>query len=572
MNNPVHSLRANLICILIAFSLLFLAGNGQAAVDPNNMGKGEWIYLVPSAKTNTGTSTDQQLMDYLKAKGVKWVVVKCGDYGTWYSQFTPSLITAAHNSGLQIFGYQRVGGTNLTAEINIGKQCLATAADGYIIDAEAEFEGKKTQATQMMQSLRASYPNAFIAHAPLPYIDYHTAFPYVEFGTYCDAVMPQCYWKDIGVTPAQMVADLDSQWKKWHNTWTSQGNGAAIKPIVPIAQGHAHYQTNAVLSASEVTDFANRIKNDTSPANPTGPYTGISFWSVQHHSASVWTAIGNVTTNAGAGAGPEIIVDNSGAGYAEVGTWGTSTSSGYYGTNSRYATVGGAHTATWAPSVTDAGNYEVYAWWVAGTNRASSANFRISHAAGSTDVLVNQTASGSQWNLLGTYTLNAGTAGNIKLLAASSSGNSVVSADAIKLVYKGPAEVIVDNTSAGFSASTNWWASTSTPGYYGTNYVTRSTASVSDAASWTATLSTSGSYNVYARWTSGSNRAASAPYLIYHAAGSTTVNINQQVNGGGWQLLGTFNLNAGTAERVKLSCWTTAGYYVVADAVKFVKQ
>lgn len=133
-------------------------------------------------------------------------------------------------------------------------------------------------------------------------------------------------------------------------------------------------------------------------------------------------------------------------------------------------------------------------------------------------------------------------------------------------------EVIVDNTDSGFSASTNWWTSTSVSGYYGTNYHTRSTASVSDAATWKATLPADGSYKVYARWTAGTNRAAAAPYIIYHTSGSTTVNVNQQTNGGTWVLLGTFSMYQGTADRVKLSCWTTVGYYVVADAVKFVKQ
>lgn len=132
--------------------------------------------------------------------------------------------------------------------------------------------------------------------------------------------------------------------------------------------------------------------------------------------------------------------------------------------------------------------------------------------------------------------------------------------------------VIVDNASSGFSASTSWWTSTSTPGYYGTNYHTRATAAVSDSAKWTVTLPTTGSYKVYAQWAAGSNRAKSAPYIITHSGGNVTVNVNQQANGGQWNLLGTWNFNSGTAQRVQLSCWTTTGYYVVADAVKFVKQ
>jgi hypothetical protein len=43
---------------------------------------------------------------------------------------------------------------------------------------------------------------------------------------------------------------------------------------------------------------------------------------------------------------------------------------------------------------------------------------------------------------------------------------------------------------------------------------------------------------------------------------------NQQVNGGSWQLLGSWSMNAGT-NQVRLSCWTTTGFVVIADAIKW---
>ncbi|MDX1971134.1 MAG: N-acetylmuramoyl-L-alanine amidase [Candidatus Sumerlaeia bacterium] len=137
-----------------------------------------------------------------------------------------------------------------------------------------------------------------------------------------------------------------------------------------------------------------------------------------------------------------------------------------------------------------------------------------------------------------------------------------------------PATVVtVDNTDAGFTApSTAWFTGTSIAGYLGTNYHTRATQAISDAATWSANLPTSGSYKVEARWTAASNRAASAPYVVSHAGGNTTVNVNQQANNGVWITLGTWNFNAGTAVRVSLSCWTTAGFFVVADGVRFTKQ
>lgn len=136
----------------------------------------------------------------------------------------------------------------------------------------------------------------------------------------------------------------------------------------------------------------------------------------------------------------------------------------------------------------------------------------------------------------------------------------------------GLVDVIVDNTTSGsFTASTNWATGTN-PGFYGTNYRVRATAATSDAATWSATLPTSGSYKVYARWVADPNRSITAPYIVYHTGGSTTVNVNQRLNNGTWVLLGTFNMNAGTANRVALSCWTSNGSFVVADAVRFEQQ
>jgi hypothetical protein len=268
-----------------------------------------------------------------------------------------------------------------------------------------------------------------------------------------------------------------------------------------------------------------------------------------------------------------IVVDNSGS-YAEVGTWGASASAGFWGTNSRFSNGGsGADTATWTPNIPTSGLYDVYAWWVAGTNRATNSPYRINHAGGNNTIPANQTLNGAKWNLLGQYAFNAGTAGNVVLSDAVAS-TSVVSADAVRFVYRGPAStaIIQDNTGANFIKSANWAASTSTAGYYGSDYHVRATASASDAATFRATLPATANYKVYARWTTDPNRSTTAPFVVVHTGGSTTVNVNQQQNNGTWVLLGTFNMASGTADRVRLSCWTTLGAFVVADAVRFEQQ
>jgi N-acetylmuramoyl-L-alanine amidase len=130
--------------------------------------------------------------------------------------------------------------------------------------------------------------------------------------------------------------------------------------------------------------------------------------------------------------------------------------------------------------------------------------------------------------------------------------------------------VTADNVAGSFTASTAWFPGTSIAGYIGANYSARATESISDPATWNLSLPSAGTYRVDAIWTAATNRAAAAPYQVIHTGGTTTVNKNQQATGGSWQSLGNFSFNAGT-NNVRLSCWTTLGFFVVADAVRFTK-
>lgn len=129
----------------------------------------------------------------------------------------------------------------------------------------------------------------------------------------------------------------------------------------------------------------------------------------------------------------------------------------------------------------------------------------------------------------------------------------------------------VDNSNSGFSVVGTWSTGTTATDKYGSNYRFHNTQEISEPATWSGGLVGSGSYSVQAWWSQGANRSAVAPYIVYHSTGSTTVYVNQQLNGGKWNGLGTFNVNAGV-NQVKLSCWTTTGFVVLADAARWVPQ
>lgn len=137
-------------------------------------------------------------------------------------------------------------------------------------------------------------------------------------------------------------------------------------------------------------------------------------------------------------------------------------------------------------------------------------------------------------------------------------------------------DIIVDNNNANnnasvasFSASANWTASSGTSGYYGTNYHFANTQAISDPAVFSFYLPTAQTRTVDAWWTAGTNRSATAPFQAYNASGSLlgTVSMNQQANGGQWNVVGTFSFTAGW-NSIKLSRWTTSGFVVMADAVR----
>jgi hypothetical protein len=162
--------------------------------------------------------------------------------------------------------------------------------------------------------------------------------------------------------------------------------------------------------------------------------------------------------------------------------------------------------------------------------------------------------------------LAANTAYYYVVRAVNTGGASPNSNEAAGVTW--PNEIIVDNNTAGFAASANWSAGTSAADKFGADYRFRSTAALSDQAVWTISIPQTRNYEIYAWWTQGANRATAAPYVLPDNA---TVNVNQQAGGGAWNSLGTKSLSAGNAT-VKLSCWTTTGFVVVADAVKAVPR
>jgi len=160
-----------------------------------------------------------------------------------------------------------------------------------------------------------------------------------------------------------------------------------------------------------------------------------------------------------------ITVDNSDAGFSVInGTWGSSANAGFYGTNSLFNSVGtGTDIVRWTPTITVAGTYEVYAWWVASANRGTNSPYTTTHASGSNTVRVNQVANGGQWNFLGSYNFNVGTGGYVQL--SDDATGTVVSADAVQFRLTSSCGLTADAlTTLSSAAACNQCSNTLLPG------------------------------------------------------------------------------------------------------------
>jgi hypothetical protein len=288
------------VCILFAFLLGLTSFLAEATaqtntldngIDPYNLGKGDWIWQMPASQAALGVGSVQAVIDYEVSKGVEWLTVKCGDGGgAPWAQFNADLITRCHNSGLKIFGWAYVYGTNVAGEINVASNAFWLGADGLIVDAESQYETDTNpyghaNAIKYCQAIRKLYPNRFLAHGPSPSVHFHPGFPYVDFGMYVDTTMPQDYWGYRGISPAAMINLMEDEFRtNLHNKWVGSATNA-IKPIAPVAQADMPNVTGAELNA-----FVYLLRNDATPLTPSG-YRSVSFWDCQEHSADHWAAI-----------------------------------------------------------------------------------------------------------------------------------------------------------------------------------------------------------------------------------------------------------------------------------------
>lgn len=268
-----------------------------------------------------------------------------------------------------------------------------------------------------------------------------------------------------------------------------------------------------------------------------------------------------------------LIVDNGDPEYTEGGTWISGTYSGGWAGDYRYCNVGGSlDWVHWTPNLPRRGIYDVYMWWLAGSNRCTNVFVRIYGLVDDT-MYVNQQGSGSEWHYLGRRAFDSGNTGYVGLNDVGATGGSVVIADAVKWVYLAPFNsidtIIVDDKDFGYS-ETGTWADGSLIGGWSGDYRYASVGTETRTAKWTPFLPRRGYYDVYMWWVAGTNRCDCVKVRIA-GTGDDTVVINQKLYGSQWNYLGRYEFPRSQVGYVQISnSGATGGDVIIADAVMFV--
>jgi alpha-tubulin suppressor-like RCC1 family protein len=417
-------------------------------------------------------------MLFYKSQGIRYIIVKAatsdelfnGSYD--FPQFTRDLVNTAHAHGILIFGYNRSYGENVPGEIAVSDFVFNQGADGFVWDAEGEWESSRpwigtngpALAWQLCSAVRSNWPTKFLAHAPFPIISYHSSFPYKEFGYWSDAVMPQIYpynWTGVKSRPSGAINWTDVNWYNWQNSLAGQSsviNGQtiywtnSIKPLAPVNHVYGPNPPNSGVSEIQpefVMEFVDYLNADPTPQT-VGGYKGANFWRADLHGAAQWTNIQASTIGSFAGIVNNIVIDDPTA--TNVGPWastrtfyngnfygnGSETDFNSFGTNYLTCSQGsGAAYVQFTPNILVAGDYEVYQWHPSLANASASVPHLINHDGGSTTVYANQQTNAGKWSLLGRFGFAAGTAGNIQVLDSVAEPTAVAIADGVKLVYIG---------------------------------------------------------------------------------------------------------------------------------------
>jgi hypothetical protein len=224
-------------------------------------GKGMWIWQVRNCEGGDVGS----IVAKAQRAGLTHLLVKLADGVRSYNGDISGLVQAGQAAGLQVWGWQYTYGSSPEAEAQHGAQrARQFGVDGFVIDAEAEYEGQAARATAYVRALRAELDSLPVALSSFYLPNYHADFPWREFLAGCDWNMPQVYW--YRRDPVQALEASLAQHERFG------------KPIFPTGAAYPEAAT-----AEQLERFLAAVREHGLP--------GVNCWDWQEATGQMWTVL-----------------------------------------------------------------------------------------------------------------------------------------------------------------------------------------------------------------------------------------------------------------------------------------
>lgn len=218
-----------------------------------------------------------RMADRLTRHGATGCIIKHDDGGhpfgqCWDPARTSALIRGLQQAGLVVglWGYHYAPAIN---GIRMVKRAISFLPDFYVIDWEVEFEQAcvgKNRLRTWLYGCGHDRGDVGLFHAPLAQPGYHKPWQYEQFdgSPHIDGVLPQVYHKAMGFRPEDSL--LIS-----YNDFVALG--LTRKPLYPAGQAYD-------VPPEEMLRWS-RAATQTMGAQ------GLSWWSYEHMTAEMWSAI-----------------------------------------------------------------------------------------------------------------------------------------------------------------------------------------------------------------------------------------------------------------------------------------
>lgn len=226
--------------------------------------------------------TDEQIIEKLKALGVRGVLLKYSDgnlvgdpisqrFMAEFKRLTPKLKAAGFVVGGWTYQYL----TDIDGEVDALRQAVEAGAEWIVLNGEEHVKGKNAQVAEYGRKVRAMYPDLKIGFSSYAVADLHPDVPFWEYAKYVDLMMPQMYWATIGWS-------VDDTFKRSFQSYSKFG-----KPIGPTGQAYDDPQQGIVTQVQDMARFTQLSK--------AAGFTHITWWDMQHFNSTHEAGIKNNT-------------------------------------------------------------------------------------------------------------------------------------------------------------------------------------------------------------------------------------------------------------------------------------